>query len=1103
MVNFILGGAGYGKSELMNKKIKEFAESGKTIIVIVPEQFSFDSDKKLYKILGGKNFNKILSLSFTSLAKDIFEKFGGRSGEYAEDIEKFIIMNKVLSELTSSKALTYFGRHAEKINFSQEALKLVTEFRQSGTAPDTIMDKLASSNAALNEKIADTILIYYTYDKMLADSGLKDNLTDISESAAIANACDYFKNTVVFFDEFESFTYDEYDMIDTVISQSDDVYISLRLENEGNNKYTIFDSVNNTWKRFVQTAEKYNKKTSTIHLEKPVKYKSSDLAHLNKFILRPERPVYPNSDNIILTECRDMYEEADYICSEINRLVKAQNYKYKDITVMSRRMNDYIYVFEAAFKKYNIPYHLNIKKSVMHTSLMQLIISVLDIISTDLPSSESIFKYAKNQLNDFKTEDISRLENYCYEWNIDGKQWYEPFIYDSEFCNDAEKIRNEIMQPILKLKNNCKSNKGADICSTLYNFLKETNVPENVYKVCSYFEEKNMIYMSKEMKRIWDIFIDTLESVSDLYKDINISKFRDLFLMLLRQISYSVPPQTLDGVDILCAETARPDSPKVAFVCGVNEGSFPADIKIDGILNEKDRIRLESIGLNLSRTTEELIADEKLIVYKTLTHASDKLYVTYPLSSLSGSSLFPASIITQIKEMFKNNILEYASQKDIIFYSSTIQAAYYNFIRHFNEKSAEVESLRKYLEKHKYYKNKIEFLEEISHEKSFQIKNKELIRKIYSDRLRISATGFEEYNLCHFKFFCNTGLKLKAIRKHEINRLEQGNLIHDCLEKILSSCSTKEEFDSLTSEKIAFAVRECTEKYFEENLGGSSVNDTRAKHILERINNSIETLIAHLKEELKQSEFRPAEFELSLSKGDDGLSVLKAENGIEIILKGVIDRVDVYENNGQKYLRVIDYKTGEKKLSMSSLYYGLNMQMLIYMFTVTGQKGKYNGYKTAGVLYMPSGEVKCSRNRFESTEIKKTLNSHYKMNGLILNDRMVLNAMEKDIMGIYIPASVLKTDKGEGALSLSKTSSVLSSEQFNNLRKYTKELMQNMCMELYNGNIDADPLISSVTNPCSYCNYWSVCGITETDKHREFDKDAEKLMLEKLSLEEE
>ena len=250
--------------------------------------------------------------------------------------------------------------------------------------------------------------------------------------------------------------------------------------------------------------------------------------------------------------------------------------------------------------------------------------------------------------------------------------------------------------------------------------------------------------------------------------------------------------------------------------------------------------------------------------------------------------------------------------------------------------------------------------------------------------------------------------------------------------------------------------------------------------------------------ELKQSEFRPINFEFNIN--EKGIANLTGDNGIEIVIRGVIDRVDIYESNGEKYIRVIDYKTGKKIFSMSSLLYGINLQMLLYMFTITGSGGAYSDCNPAGVLYMPSGEIVCGRDRDESDNMEEYLNKHYKMNGVVLNDRAVLNAMEKDIQGIYIPAKLLKGDTGDGELLLNKrSSSCLTSSQFKKLRQHTEKIIIDVCNELYSGNIDADPLVISGGSPCDYCDYWSVCGNVPCEKYREADKNAEEKMLKIIS----
>lgn len=1098
MLNFILGGAGSGKSYLMMQKINQLINNGNKVIFIVPEQFSFETDKKLYNFLGSENFNKILSVSFTSLAKEIFEKFGSRSGEYAEEIHKFILMNKTVKEIEKNKSFQYFNKQSQKINFIGDALKIVTEFRQCGILSEEFMRFVNSADSKYNEKIYDLALIYYTYDNMLKENNLKDSLTDISEAAAVADLNNFFDRHIVFIDEFESFTGDEYEMIDTIISQAKDVYTALRLENIGKNQYGVFDSVEKTWKSFYQTAKKYNVEIVTENLKNTIKYKNDDLAYLNKNIFRNFRKEQRYSENINIIECRDLYEEVDYISSQIKELVMNDNYLYSDIAILSRQLNEYTYIFEAAFRKYNIPYFMDIKKSAFHTVIMQLVINAVNILCESRPDTETILKYIKTQLNDITIKEISEIENYCFEWDIKGEQWFSPFTAEIEKKPGIENTRKKVMTPIINLRSKCKDADCKKICKSIYEFLYETKVPIRLSELCGKLNDMGLTYQAKEQKRIWDMLMSVLDAISEIGGIMTMSEFHNLFTAVIKQITYSIPPQTLDGVHIAEAETARLDSPKAVFVLGVNEGYFPMASHKSGLLNEKDRIKFEKSGLRLSRDTDELISDEKLIVYKTLTYASDKLFISYPLSDNTGSARYPASILNQIRNMFENEILSVASDKDIVFYSSTPQAAYFNYIQNFSNSDSNIADLRIVLKDYPYYTARINYLKKVSSQKEFNIDDTRLMKKIYSNTLNISATGLEEFNLCHFKFFCNSGLKLKNRRKRQIGNLEQGNLIHQCLESVLSSCKSKEEFDNLSRNQINKIIENCAKEYFESNMGGDIKINARLESNLKRIEENIYQIISHLQNELKQSEFRPVEFEFNINK--NGIAYLTADNGVEIILRGIIDRIDIYESNGEKYIRVIDYKTGKKVFSMSSLLYGINLQMLLYMFTITSSKGAYSDCYPAGVLYMPSGEIICGRDRDESGSMEEYLNKHYKMNGVVLNDRSVLNAMEKDIQGIYIPAKLLKGDTGDGELLLNKrSSSCLTSSQFKKLRQHTEKLIINVCNELYGGNIDADPLIIFGNNPCDYCDYWSICGNMPCEKYREADKNAEEEMLKIIS----
>ena len=1090
MLRFITGGAGFGKSTYLIDKANELAEKGKKVIFIVPEQFSFESDKKLYKALGSEKFNSILSLSFTSLAKEIFERFGGRSGEYAEDIHKYILMNKTIKQLISSGDLTYYKRQARKSSFISDSLSMIGEFRQCGISPEELC-RISLIETDETDKINDLSMIYSAYDHLLTVNNLKDSLDDISEAAAVANMNDYFKGCTLIFDEFESFTGDEYELIDTVFSQTEDIYIGLRLENIGSNRYSIFDSVEKTWKSFNELADKYGVEKETIKLDEPKKYKSGDLAFLNRNVLRDSIGVYGRSDNISMIECRDLYEEAAYVCAGIRKLVKEEGYRYNEIAVISRNLSDYAYILEAAFARYDIPYFMDIEKTASHTFVMQMMINIVNVMCEKSPETEDILRFVKTIPTDMTVHQAAQLENYCYEWDIQGEDWFRPFVNDDdEKKGYAEELRCRLIEPMKKLRENCHDGSCKDICRCLYDYLYDMKIPLRITDMIGELIEGGFIFEGKELKRMWDQLMNTLDAFYNIGGDMTLKEFSELFSSAAGSIKFSLPPQKQDTVHAARAETARLNSPRAVFVLGASEGLFPMSSHSDGLLSDKERRMFEEHGMRLSRSDDELVSDEKLIVYKSLTHASEKLFITYPLSDSKGSGRFPAAVISQIDMMFDNKLISYASDMDITYYSSSRRSAFYSFVQNFGRETEYITELETVLREDKTYSAKIDFLYKAAEKKGFQIEDTDLVRELFTDRLNISATGFEKFNYCKFQFFCNKGLKLYPLMKRKMDAMSQGNIIHKCLETVISSCSSKADFDALTDDIIANMTDTCLKTFIDENIGNSLSESTRFKANINGIKENIIRTIRHIQRELRQSEFYPVEFEYDIN--ENGRAILKADNGVEIVLRGFIDRVDMFECEGKKYIRVIDYKSGAKKFDIKDLLYGINMQMLLYLFSVTGSTGKYNGCQPAGVLYMPAHEPDFTNDRDEDKDVERYIDKEYAMNGVVLKDRAVLTAMEKEIAGVFIPAKLTAKDSGSGELMLDKTrSNCFDAAEFKNLKKYIEGCLNDIALELYSGNIAAVPLISGDRSPCNYCDYFSVCGHDKNDKCREVSSNAE------------
>lgn len=1107
MLHFILGEAGSGKSTCIIENIRQKSAEGKNIFVIIPEQFSFEYERKMYNELGSEMFNKINVLSFTRLAKTIFDKFGSRSGEYADENTKTVLMYLAMKEIEENKALMYFTRQAKSRAFINEALEIVADLRRASVSPDMFSAKLISADKKVREKACDISVIYTAYDRIMTERGYKDSLSDITEAAAIANINDFFEDSVFFIDEFESFSADEREMIDIAIAETSDLYISLCTPEISSNEFSLFATVNNTYKILKEIAVKYDKDCEDIILERPLRFKNDSVRQLSRSIFRKNAISANGGDFIRITEAKDMYQESDFVCSYIKYLVNECGYKYGEISVISRHLTDYEFILSSAMERYDIPCFFDTEKSVAHTSVVLLLTSLLELVEKKMVNSDTLFRYAKTMLTPLDIQQISELENFCYKWNIDGQMWENNFVLsglpDNNETAYMEELRNVLVVPVIELREKCRSKNTSEICRNIYGFFEEQHITNAVKQLISDYKENGLTDMASEINRIWGCIIDIFDIMTDMLPDekMPLSVFRELFVLVLKQNKFLNPPQRLDIVSVVSAEKARLNSPRVVFIIGANEGIFPYAARSSGLLSDTDKEAFARMGIDISKDTKRLLTDERFTVYRLVSFASERVIMTYPLSDASGGSKYPSYILSQISGMYDDNIRTNASDYDILFYSPTLKSAYYNYVQSYFDNSVKSASLRKAVMADPYYGRKIEFLDSLKPNSDHKIYDKNLILKLLSDRLVVSATSFEEYNLCHFKYYCRYALRIAARGRKEINFLELGNLVHMCLENIFAQCSSKADFLALTDEQITENIKEFSQKYKENYLGGDFGKNARFDAKFRKLTEDTLSLIDHLKEELKNSEFIPIKYEFELSEANGVEPVtLKTKDGIEVILKGKIDRVDIFEDGGERFIRIIDYKTGEKKFNLDNILFGIDMQMLLYLFSITGEKTPFGDTVPAGVLYMPSGKIDLDRKRSDKNGKPDYLNKYYKMTGVLLKEVRVLQAMEESIEGIFVPAKLTAEARKKGTFILDKNrSSCLTREQFARLKKHAQKLLRDMADELYSGNISATPLnYDKNRNVCDYCDYREICGNIPRLRERMIPDDIDKIKAEIL-----
>ncbi len=1079
MVEFIIGASGTGKTTSMFERIKGFSENGMKQCVLVPEQYSTEFDKKLYFYIGAKNFNNIFSGSFNSISRQLFQAYGesNRNGEYADEMARMILIYQAIAAARSAPdTLNFFAARSKQSGFAEEVLKLITDMKHSGITPQKLMEKSAYLDRRLHDKTADISAIFFEYERLMKEYGFKDDLENIREAAKIANLNHYFKGINVCLDEFESFNGDQLDMLKVIFLSAANVVITLRTDDVNAGEFTLFETVNTTYRQLTAICRDINCEYKITKCDKTYRFKTSDLKYLSERIMRNmvEDPKNaPDAENICIFEARDMYSEAEYICAEIKRLIFLdKTLKYSDIAVISNNIEQYADVLKAAYARYDIPYFLSVERQVNHTAIMAFFISLLDLLTSRKFRSEQIFRLLKCGILGKTLTETSELENYCYKWSIDGDIWNKPFTAGDNSLERVEKLRSDTITPILKLKRRLRGEITAEeACRLLYNYLTESEAEKNISIIMTKLIKEDRDFEAAELKRLWSCLMDILDSTAETLGDQQISfrELADIMRSMIGRITYSVPPQTLDSVITASARTARLSAPKAIFVIGAAEGDFPNQVSLHGLFTEGDREKLSDQGVDIARPLTDLIASERLIVYKSLSTASERLYVSYSRSDLSGQVKYPSRIIDDIQKMFGGGMLITDSELSPDFYAVTMNSAYYHYLQDRSLNNSSTESIKQVLLSDDIYRDRVNSVIPRSEKKLEYTVNEKIIRKLKNfEPLRISPTGLENYNKCHFMYFCSDFLNLQMPEKIDLDVRMAGDLTHNCFYSIMAA-RNKKEFETLSYEQLCREIKKEAEKYRNEKMAGDFAKTPRFELIFNKLTEQLISVFMHTQQLLMASDFIPDAFELDLRK--ENSVRLNFCGDKELLFGGIIDRVDICEIDGKKYLRISDYKSSGKKISAETLAGGLNLQMLLYLFAASEKNAVYGDYIPAGVLYTP-----IHLNDFNTEESKEMsynqsgIDSQLKTTGLLIDDADVLEAMEHGIGGRYIPA---QAKVGGG---LYKNSSVISYSGMKKLKNYVYRILVETAESMYSGKIEAIPLAAAKGLACNYCRFSDICG---------------------------
>lgn len=1096
MLDFILGAAKSGKTTTVFNLIKQLCkEDGEGIFYFVPEQFALEAEISLFEFLGSELFKRVTVTSFSRISQEIFKACGGLAGSYVNEASKLLIMSRAIEQVKED--FSVYKKSARYTSFAKTMLDTIEEFKNAGVASELLMQKQReATDGSLKDKLFELSQLYSVYDALLSDSFL-DKSDDIERACRLLGDNCFFKGTCIFIDEFKGFTGIELKMLKYMLIQAGRVCVTLCHDKKRAEAYksSPFASTDKTYASLVKTARQVSCRISPPTRLEDSYFVAEELAALEKGIYSPRVKAFEEKNSAVsVTICKNEYDEVDFVASMIKQLVKENGLKYSDIAIVARDMAVYSPILKAAALKYELEIYDDSVDNAAHKPLIRFVAAALSCVAFGM-TAENVLNLLKCGITGFSVAEVSELENYIYVWSISPKHWGEEFVaspqgFRSELSQEDKnvlvrinKIRSFVYKAISGFKAKAEDADVQSICEAVVELLDSLCARETMQRLIEGFLAEEDYEQAQDCKRTWDVLMELLNSFCVSLKTMPIStkRFLELFILTAKTYDTETLPQSVDCILVGDALRIRAGQKKAVFILGANEDAFPLLPVQKGVFTDKDKVQLLELELEISPPLLERINEERFIAYKTLTLPTELLFITAKKSDTGGVPCLISPVINQLVQLFGEGAVRQSEDFSQEFYCQTKKSAFSRLAQNAYDENGFFATLKSALLKDEVYARRIKRLDLIKQDKPFELKEKDVATTLFCENMYISPTRVETFYRCAFRYFCEHGLRILPLQKAELNPLETGNLIHLVLERVVSKINFKKP---LNEKEIGFLIEDVMDSYIANEMGGEETKSKRFIYLYKRVKQSILELVKRLYDELSKSDFTPCAFELEISEHSEVAPLeLVSPNGRRVHVFGKIDRVDCYTaKDGKKYIRIVDYKSGKKEFRLDEVLYGLNLQMLIYLHCIEKNgSGFYESTLPAGILYMPSGEKRGALDRAANQyDITVARNKAYRMNGLLLSEPEIIDAMESPCEGIYIPVS----QKRDGSFSTSSAASLISLQSLGKINKYIERLITEMADELFDGKIDA----VSFDKSCDFCNYSYVCAKKENGKKREYIK---------------
>ena len=1131
-LQIVTGASGAGKSYIVYEDLirEATAQPERNFLVLVPEQFTMQTQADLVDSSPRRGLLNVDVLSFNRLAHRVFAEVGGNTRPILDDTGKSLVVQRVISR--KKDELGVLARTLVRRGSAEQMKSLISELLAYRVEPDDLDDWIreASARRILAGKLEDVRMIYRDFCAYLSDRYLTTEEV-LQVLCGVIGDSELIRGSEVVLDGFTGFTPIQHQVIRELLALCEKVTVVVTIDDsralmEQGGPQRLFRMSCEMAQKLAELAREAGTEILPVREIAPGPASrfagNAELRFLEEHLFRFSKETYSGAPKrICLSEAADPAEEVQYIAEVIQKKIREEGCRYRDFALVTGDLGMYGRLAGEIFEEAGIPCFIDQKLPVWTNALVEYIVSAMDMLVQRF-SYESVFRFLRCAFSAFDAEETDRLENYVLALGIRGQaQYREPWLRQSKRTSPEElqflnTLRERFYKQTEKFAEGMRS-RGATVegkTKVLYELLTENDLQGKCAAAEQRAKERDEQAAAREYAQIYPRVIDMLDKLVEVLGDekMSMADYQELLLAGFEELRLGLVPPGEDQVLVGDIERTRLKHIRYLFIAGVNEGIIPHPVAANGILSDADREFLQERRIELSPTAREEMYRQRFYLYLNMTKPSGELHLSYSRSSGGGGSLVPSYLIGTIRRLFPDIKIRRLEQvRDPLWRLGTEagrREILFSGLQNLERRDAVFSELCRQISGTEEGKKRLRRLFDASAGRGQTGALGEAVaRALYGKTLVNSATRLEQFAACAFAHFVRYGLRPAEREYYEFLPLDLGNIVHESLERFSeklreAGLGWKEIGDAEAASLADRTLDEIVYAYGNTILQSSNRNS----YNIARIRRVLQRTIWATKRQLLRGAFEPSAFEASFQERQDLASErLQLSDDVELQLVGRIDRLDICNDGDRRLVKVIDYKTGHMSFDLNALYEGLQLQLALYLnAAVELEQARHPELRVepAGMYYFNARDPFIDPVSDEDWE--KAMLMNLRMDGISRSEPHILQLLDRELAP-GTSSSVVRVRLNRDG-NISDSSGAADGHAFETIRRFTEQKARELGIRMISGEVGIHPYARSAKRACTWCKFKDICGfdtrVPGADYRRIPERDAGEilqLMEEKLS----